>query len=277
MVEQVMVKQSIALIGAGQMATALARGLVGAGFCSPQQLLVYDPLPAALSKFAEVVGGGQFTPGNRQAVQGSGIVVLAVKPQHIAGVAEEIREGLSASQLVISLAAGVTLERLCHGLGTQRVVRVMPNTPCLVGKGVSGYALGPLATPEDAQVVQRMMGSVGLAVQVDEPLLDGVTGLSGSGPAFVYLMIEALADGGVRAGLPRATALALAAHTVRGAAEMVVSLGEHPAVLKDRVTSPGGTTIAGLQVLEDHSVRGTLMAAVMAATGRARELGRNVS
>ena len=148
----------------------------------------------------------------------------------------------------------------------------MPNTPCLVGQGACGYCLGGKATAEDGQLVQQMLGAVGVAYQVEEKLLDAVTGLSGSGPAFVYVMIEALSDGGVRMGLPRHVATALAAQTVRGAAEMVLVTGEHPGVLKDRVTSPGGTTIAGLQALEAGGVRAALMAAVEAATRRAAEL-----
>jgi pyrroline-5-carboxylate reductase len=148
----------------------------------------------------------------------------------------------------------------------------MPNTPCLVGQSASGYSLAPGASDEDAQLVDRLFSAVGRAFPVPEQLLDAVTGLSGSGPAFVYLVIEALSDGGVRMGLPRETALAMAAQTVRGAAEMVLASGEHPAVLKDRVTSPGGTTIAGLHALEAGSLRGTLINAVEAATRRAQEL-----
>jgi pyrroline-5-carboxylate reductase len=154
-----------------------------------------------------------------------------------------------------------------------RLVRLMPNTPCLVGQSASGYCLGPNATPADGQLVAQLLGAVGKAFAVDEKMLDAVTGLSGSGPAFVYIMIEALSDGGVRMGLPRDVAAALAAQTVRGAAEMVISSGEHPAVLKDRVASPGGTTIAGLQALEAGGVRAALISAVEAATRRSIELG----
>ena len=202
------------------------------------------------------------------------IVLLAVKPGQLMSVAEEIRPVLSARHLVVSIAAGVTLAKLGDWFGTQRLVRVMPNTPCLVACGASAFALGAKATEADADTVQAMMSSVGLALRMEESYLDCVTGLSGSGPAYVYLLIEALADGGVRVGLTRQTALALAAHTVRGAAEMVLAEGEHPAVLKDRVTSPGGTTIAGLQVLEERGVRAAAMAAVEAAFVRAREMGK---
>jgi pyrroline-5-carboxylate reductase len=150
----------------------------------------------------------------------------------------------------------------------------MPNTPCLIGQSASGYCLGPRTTGDDAKLVERLLGSVGLAIEVDEGMLDAVTGLSGSGPAFAFLIIEALADGGVRMGLKRDVALALAAQTLRGAAQMVLETGEHPAVLKDRVASPGGTTIAGLEALEAGGLRGTLMAAVEAATRRSIELGQ---
>ena len=152
------------------------------------------------------------------------------------------------------------------------MVRVMPNAPCLVGESASAYCLGPNATPADGELIAKLLGAVGLAIVVEEKLLDAVTGLSGSGPAFVYVMIEALADGGVQTGLPRDVAMWLAAQTVKGAAEMVISTSEHPGVLKDRVASPGGTTIAGLAEMEQHGVRGALIAAVEAAAHRATEL-----
>jgi pyrroline-5-carboxylate reductase len=186
--------------------------------------------------------------------------------------------------LVISIAAGVRLETLEAALGAgARVVRVMPNTPCLVAAGASAYALGAHATQADADLVHSLLGSVGLAIQVEEKMMNAVTGLSGSGPAYVFLMIEALADGGVAAGLPRDTALALAAQTVAGAAQMVLQgdndddgsvLGlVHPAVLKDKVASPAGTTIAGICELETSGVRGAFMRAVKAAAARSEELG----
>jgi pyrroline-5-carboxylate reductase len=170
----------------------------------------------------------------------------------------------------------VTLQTLSQGLGnTTRLVRVMPNTPCLVGASAAGYAASPAATSADLALVGHLFNAVGKAFAVSEHLLDAVTGLSGSGPAFVYVMIEALADGGVRMGLPRDVALALAAQTVLGSAKMVLETGQHPGALKDAVASPGGTTIAGLHALERGAVRADLMNAVEAATHRARELGKN--
>jgi pyrroline-5-carboxylate reductase len=211
---------------------------------------------------------------NRELVQKSDVIFLAVKPQNMADVVTDIGGTLGVKKLVVSIAAGVTIARLAEGLRTQRVIRVMPNTPALVGQGAAAYTLGPAATADDGLLVGQLLAAVGVAVKVDEKLLDVVTGLSGSGPAFVYVMIEALADGGVRMGLPRETALTLAAQTVRGAAQMVLTSGEHPAALKDKVASPGGTTIAGLAALEDRGFRGTLIGAVEAATRRSQELGR---
>jgi pyrroline-5-carboxylate reductase len=185
----------------------------------------------------------------------------------------DLRDGLRPDQLIVSIAAGISLKTLADGLGSGcRIIRVMPNTPCLVGCGASAYSRGPHATEQDAQLVQRLLSNVGTAVEVPEKLLDAVTGLSGSGPAYVYQIIEALSDGGVRMGLPRETATRLAAQTVLGAAQMVLSTGQHPGALKDAVTSPGGTTIAGLHALERGGLRGTLMDAVEAATQRAKEL-----
>lgn len=254
------------------MASALIRGWVAGGLCAAADIVVSDPNPDACRRLREWVPGVRVEATNVQAVQGAPVVVLATKPQQVAHVAAEIRSALTAGPLVISVAAGVTLADLCQSLGTKRVARVMPNTPCLVGHGASAFALAAGATEADADSVARMMGAVGIAVRLEEKHLDAVTGLSGSGPAYIYVLIEALADGGVRMGLPRDIANTLAAQTVRGAAEMVLREGVHPAVLKDRVASPGGTTIAGLQALEEHGMRAAVMAAVVAATRRAGEL-----
>jgi len=255
------------------MATALARGLVTAGLATKDRIIAADPVSAACEQFAQTTGG-RIVATNCEVAAAAKVLFLAVKPQQMTAALAELREHLTADHLVISIAAGVPLAAMAAGLGSgPRLVRVMPNTPCLVGSGASGYCLGPGATPADGELVGKLFGAVGRAYAVSEILLDAVTGLSGSGPAFVYLMIEALSDGGVRAGLPRDIALALAAQTVRGAAEMVLVTGEHPAVLKDAVTSPGGTTIAGLAALESGGARAAMIAAVEAATRRSAELG----
>ena len=267
-------QRRIGFIGAGQMAVALAGGFIRAGLASPQSILASDILPTARQRFAKSTGAAT-TDDNLQVVQQSDVVWLAVKPQQMAEVCRQLRGQITPQKLVVSIAAGVSLERLTAWLGNDvRLVRVMPNTPCLVGQGASAYALGARATSDDAELVQSLLSAVGVACQVDETLLDAVTGLSGSGPAFVYVLIEALSDAGVRVGLPRALASKLAVQTVRGSAEMVLATGEHPAVLKDRVASPGGTTIAGLAALEAGGLRAAVMAAVEAATSRSVELGK---
>jgi pyrroline-5-carboxylate reductase len=261
-------------IGAGRMATALAKGFVQRGLASANDLIASDPLPSAAEEFRRTTEGRVVTDNLLVASQ-SDCLFLAVKPQQMPDVLAQLAGRLSERQLVVSVAAGVTLAAISKTIGTgPRLVRVMPNTPCLIGQGASAYCLGPATRAEDGPLIGRLLESVGLAFQVEEKLLDAVTGLSGSGPAFVYLMIEALSDGGVRMGLPRSVAQALAAQTVRGAAELVLTSGQHPAALKDQVASPGGTTIAGLQALEAGAVRGALMAAVEAATRRSVELGK---
>lgn len=268
-----MLTQSIGFLGAGQMAQALARGFVVAGLVEGRQVAAFDPANQAIEAFCAAVPGAQPAADNRGVAEKSDVVFLAVKPQNVAGVLGDLRGHFGNDKILISIAAGVRLKALSDGIGGGRIVRVMPNTPCLVGLSASAYSLGPNTTPADGELVAELLGAVGRALPVDEKLLDAVTGLSGSGPAYVYVMIEALTDGGVRMGLPREVAAALAAQTVKGAAEMVLTTGEHPATLKDRVASPGGTTIAGLQALEAGGIRATLMAAVEAATRRATELG----
>jgi pyrroline-5-carboxylate reductase len=268
-----MLEQRIGFIGAGQMATALARGFLKAGLATPDRVSAADVDEVARQKFAEATGA-QAVVDAAAVVRQSDVIFLAVKPQHIAAVAEKLH-GKIGGKLLVSIAAGVCLASLAERFGPDvRIIRVMPNTPCLIGQGVCAFSLGKHATPEDGALVGRLLGSLGSAWPVEEKLLDAVTGLSGSGPAFVYIMIEALSDAGVRVGLPRAMATAMAAQTVRGSADMVLTTGEHPAVLKDRVTSPGGTTIAGVQAMEQGGVRAALMAAVEAATKRSEELGR---
>ncbi|WAC20789.1 pyrroline-5-carboxylate reductase [Luteolibacter sp. SL250] len=264
----------LGVIGCGKMGTALVEGAVKAGVTKAADITGCDPFPAAREAFVKSTGAS--IAGSAAGVaSASEVILLATKPQDIAGALSDIA-GAAAGKplLVISIAAGVTLAALEDAAPENlRIIRAMPNTPALVGKGAAGYCLGSRATAEDAAAAEALLGAVGLAVRVPEKLMDAVTGLSGSGPAYVYLVIEALADGGVKAGLPRADAIRLAAQTVAGAAAMVLETGEHPAVLKDMVTSPGGTTIAGLAALENAGVRSGFISAVDAATRRATELG----
>ncbi len=262
---------NLGMLGAGRMATALAQGFLAAGLTQPEKILAADPLAAARDQFAAATGATT-SNDNAQVLAGSDVVFLAVKPQYAGAVFAELKGQFKREQLLISIAAGIRLEQLAAAASPARIVRVMPNTPALIGQGASAYSLGPGAMPEDGHLVEQLLGSVGLALSVNESMLDAVTGLSGSGPAFVYLVIEALSDGGVRMGLPRDVATQLAAQTVMGAAQMVLNTGTHPAVLKDQVASPGGTTIAGLEVLEKSAVRGALMSAVAAAANRSQEL-----
>jgi pyrroline-5-carboxylate reductase len=203
----------------------------------------------------------------------SDVIILAVKPGDMQALCAALAE-VKGSRLYLSIAAGVSLAQLETWLGgKQRVIRSMPNTPALVGVGAAAFARGRQANAKDVALATKILGAVGTADEVSEKLLDAVTGLSGSGPAYVYTVIEALADGGVLMGLPRAAAVRLAAQTVAGAAEMVLLSGKHPAALRDEVTSPGGTTIAGLEKLEQHGLRNALMQAVRAATEKSKALG----
>ncbi|MFT5188752.1 MAG: pyrroline-5-carboxylate reductase [Verrucomicrobiales bacterium] len=231
----------------------------------------YEPAMAALTEqFPKV----RATQSNLEVAKHADIILLCVKPDGIPTVAQEIAQSNKAS-LCISVAAGVSLAKLESHLGKhQRAIRVMPNTPALVGAGAAGFTLGTLATEEDATLTKQLLQAVGIAHQVPEHLLDAVTGLSGSGPAYIYLVIEAMADAGVLNGLPRPTAIELAAQTVLGAAKMVLETGEHPGVLKDQVTSPGGTTIRGIAALENAGLRHAIISAVNAATARSIEMGK---
>lgn len=263
----------LGFIGAGQMATALARGWLVAGLVSPDRLAASDPVAAARQRF-QADTGVVATVDNAPVVAAGDVLLLAVKPQTMKGVLDELRTLLQPRHLVVSIAAGVTLKRLREGLGEHvRLIRVMPNTPCLVGASAAGYSPADTATTDDVALVDRLLNAVGTAKRLPESLLDAVTGLSGSGPAFVAVIVEALADGGVRMGLPRDVALALAAQTVLGSARMILEANLHPAQLKDMVASPAGTTIAGLHALERGGLRAALMDAVEAATRRAAELG----
>jgi pyrroline-5-carboxylate reductase len=263
--------RKLAIIGAGRMAEALLAGLISSGTCEAACLWATDP-SAERRDLVKRRFGVRIGSDNREAAAWADVVVLAVKPQMLNAVLAEIGPLLSG-RLVISIAAGASIRRISGAVPKgARVVRVMPNAPALICAGMSALSFGPGVTEEDARLARSLFEAVGRVVIVDEPLLDAVTGLSGSGPAYVFMAIEALADGGVKAGLSRTVADLLAVQTVLGAARMIIETGEHPASLKDRVASPGGTTIAGLQQLEQGGMRAALMAAVEAATKRSREL-----
>ena len=278
----------LGFIGCGKMAAALIKGVLKSGLCEPADITVSDVhAPSAEKLCAET--GVTLAPSNDEVVGASEIIVLAVKPgDALAALQSVTKQQMESSmrwawqaggsgkggKLLISIVAGLSIRSIEQAAGEKlRVIRVMPNTPALVLAGASAFAPGTQATEEDADAAQRIFGSVGIAVRVKESLLDAVTGLSGSGPAYAYTIIEALADGGVLMGLPRELALRLAAKTLAGAAEMVLQSGLHPAALRDQVTSPGGTTIAGVAALETGGLRAALITAVRVATERSAALG----
>ena len=265
----------VGFLGAGKMATALAKGFVRAGLVTASALIASDPVEGSRSHFAKETGAKP-TAFNPDVLKFASVIFLAVKPDQVNEVLADVRPEFTERHLLISIAAGVPISRIEDALGgSARVVRVMPNTPALVGESASAFALGKGAHAEDGALVQKLLSSVGVAFQVKESLLDAVTGLSGSGPAYGFVLIEALSDGGVAAGLPRDVATRLAAQTLLGSARMVLETGLHTGALKDMVTSPGGTTIEGLQELEKGGVRAALINAVRAATEKSRKLGQS--
>ncbi|WP_176012407.1 pyrroline-5-carboxylate reductase [Victivallis sp. Marseille-Q1083] len=264
----------ILFIGAGRMATAIAGGMAAGDF-NLDTVTAFDISEAAAERFAAATGIRALgKDGLDGLIKASGTVILAVKPQYLK-TALEGKKALLADKLILSIVAGVKLARLEELTGSSRIARVMPNTPALVGAGASAYAMPGIREPEERQLVRRILEAVGVAVEIPEALFDAVTALSGSGPAYVLEMIQALADGGVLLGLPRELALALAAQTVAGTARLVQKTGEHPSVLRDQVTSPGGTTAQALLALETGAFKGTLLKAMTAAAERSAELGKS--
>jgi pyrroline-5-carboxylate reductase len=265
-----------AFLGGGNMAEALVQGLLTGLNVAPTHSMATDILPER-QRYLHDTYGIVTLADNPQAVRDSQVVTLAVKPQTLPKVLADIAPVMTSDKLVISIAAGIPLRTLQQALGPdRRVIRVMPNTPALVLAGAAGISPGKAATPQDIAIVERIFNAVGRAVVVSDDMMDAVTGLSGSGPAFIFALIEGLSDGGVLAGLSRQTATMLAAQTVLGAAKMVLETGKHPGELKDMVTSPAGTTIAGMRVLETGSLRGVMMEAVLQATERSAALGRSM-
>ncbi len=265
----------LGVIGCGQMGTALVGGAIRSGVIQAEGLLGCDPYAPARESFAKATGATVFATVEEMSA-GCDVFLLSTKPQDALQALVAVRQARGEqATLILSIAAGLRLAAMQDAAGAHaRIIRAMPNTPALVGHGAAAFCRGEKVTNEDAAWAQSLLAAVGIALEVPEKLMDAVTGLSGSGPAYGYLMIEALADGGVKAGLARADALKLAAQTMLGAAAMVLETKEHPSVLKDRVTSPGGTTIAGLAALERGAIRSCLIDAVAAATARSRELGQ---
>lgn len=268
-----MTTDRIGFIGGGQMAKALAGGAVQAGLVKPQQLWIAEPSPQQKALFTAMLGKVQLCDHGHEVLAACDRVVLAVKPQVLQQIGSELSTKVENRHLLISIASGISLPQLQKLLGTKRIVRVMPNTPCQVGAGAAGIATDGSVAEGDLAWVEQLMNSVGTAVRVPDHLLHAVTGVSGSGPAYIYLVIEALSDGGVAQGLPRDLATKLAAQTVLGAAKMVLDTGLHPGQLKDQVTSPGGTTMAALRHLEKAGLRSALIEAVAKAAERSQELG----
>lgn len=263
----------IGFIGTGNMAEALIRGLLAGGSVTPEQVSGSEPRPERCAEIRERYGI-VCTTDNLEVARRSDILVLSVKPQVMTRVLEQIDAELKHDTLVISIAAGVPLAVMRRYLPKNRIVRTMPNTPALVGAGATVLAPGEGVTEQDLTVARRIFDSVGVSFVLEESQLDAVTGLSGSGPAYMFLIIEALSDAGVKVGLSRYVAQALAAQTVLGSAKLLIDTKQHPGQLKDMVTSPGGTAIAGLHTLEEGGLRTTLINAVEAATKRSRELGQ---
>ena len=263
--------QSAALVGLGKMGEALARCFVGSGALPAGEIVAYDTDPKRLQ--AGQALGLRVAASAAEAVRGRDLVILAVKPRDLLAALGEIGPALEPGQVLVSIAAGVPTSTIRRALPSPpAIVRVMPSVACTVAEAATAVASDSPAPPQALEAVVELFHSAGTVVQVEERLMDAVTGLSASGVAYVFVMIEAMADGGVAAGLPRATALQVAAQTVLGAAKMALVSGKHPGELKDMVTSPAGTTVAGLRALEKRGFRGAVIEAVRAAAERAREL-----
>ncbi len=265
----------VGFVGGGNMGEALIKGLAAANLVPPEAIHVSDPRIERLRDLDRLYGV-QLAPDNVKLVQESDVVILAVKPQIMVPVLREIAPAVTRRKLLISLAAGVSTSHIRAALGKEvRLIRVMPNTPALVLEGVTAIAKADGLEHDDLETAEEIFKAVGKVVVLDEVLMDAVTGLSGSGPAYIAVVIESLADGGVKVGLDRATAMVLATQTVLGAARLLLETGLHPGALKDMVSSPGGTSIAGIAALEDGGIRTTFIKAVERATERSRELGRS--
>jgi pyrroline-5-carboxylate reductase len=268
------IHKKIVFIGSGNMGEALIKGITVASFFENKDIIVTDIRKERLEQIKKMYRVN-VTTDNRYAVRKSDIIVLALKPQIIAKVIGDVADLIDKSKLIITIAAGITINSIHKILGKRgRVMRVMPNTPAIIQEGISAIACGDGILKGDLKITQKIFNAVGKTVVVEESMMDAVTGLSGSGPAYVFLIIESLIDAGVKMGLPRDISKVLSIQTIIGAARLALETGEHPGKLKDMVTSPGGTTIAGLHALEDGGLRSALINAVESAARKSEELGR---
>jgi pyrroline-5-carboxylate reductase len=264
--------KKIAIIGGGKMGSIIAQGLIAQKISSNKDIIVTD-IDTARLEFLRKSMKLKVSQDNEKAVKGADIIILAVKPQNMAATLKEISFAVDKTKIVISIAAGITTAFIeSHLAKGARVLRVMPNTPALVGEGAAAVAKGSSAKKSDAKLAHIIFNAVGISVEVEEALIDAVTGLSGSGPAYCFLIIEALIDAGEKMGLPRDLAGKLAMQTMLGAARLCIHSGKQPAELREMVTSPGGTTVAGIKALEEGKIRATIISAVEAATKRSKEL-----
>ena len=262
----------LGFIGCGNMARAIMQGIIAKGLVAPEEILGSNTTTERANETHELLGI-QTTTDNTQVAGQSDIVFLCVKPQQYESVITEIADHLHERQILVSIAPGKTLAWLGETVGhPAKIVRVMPNTPALVGEGMTTFCVGDLVSPDEARIIKELLESFGLAIELKESLMDAASAVGGSAPAYVYMFIEALADGGVAEGLPRDQAIALAAQTVLGSAKMVLGTDKHPGQLKDEVCSPGGSTIVGVNVLEEGAFRGTVMDAIQACAAKARSL-----
>ncbi|MCH7805399.1 MAG: pyrroline-5-carboxylate reductase [Acidobacteria bacterium] len=270
--KRAMSKRKVAFLGLGKMGGILLQALLKKNLLSPKNTVATVRHPERAQKLSQELGIS-VTTDNRQAAQQSDLVLLCVKPQTVREVTEEIAGEMTSKKLLISIAASVPTHYIEEILASEvPVVRAMPNTPCVIGCGMTGLCKGKFADESHLDTAQTLFDSVGRTVTVDEKRMDAVTGLSASGPAFIYIILESLAEGGVKVGLPRDVATLLAAQTVQGAARMILETGQHPALLKDAVTTPAGCTVDGIMELEEGKLRVTLIKAVVKATERAKEL-----
>lgn len=265
--------RKIGFIGGGAMGGAIISGILEKKVAEAADVYVSEHREERCKELADTYGVHAATSADGF-LGDMDILFLAVKPQVVAQALQELQGKLAEKTVLVSIVAGLTIASIKDYLPEQKIIRVMPNTPLAVGAGMAAYARGEGVTSEEAEPVGNLLAACGRAIEVKESMLDAVTGLSGSGPAYAFLMIDALADGGVAAGLPRDAAILLAAQTLYGSAKMVLESGKHPDVLRDQVTSPAGTTIAGVRVMEQQGVRGALIDAVIAATERSAELGK---